>query len=138
MIRAHYAVSNALNITESSFVKDVSDYPCLNDLYIISDMMISDYSSTYFDYSILNRPMFCFAYDLEEYEKKRGLYLNIKEELPCEIDRTEESLISNIKNVKLEKAISRTKEFSQKYTPYAGGASAKVVDKILSQLYGER
>lgn len=138
LIRAHYAVSNALNITESSFVKDVSDYPCLNDLYIISDMMISDYSSTYFDYSILNRPMFCFAYDLEEYEKKRGLYLNIKEELPCEIDRTEESLISNIKNVKLEKAISRTKEFSQKYTPYAGGASAKVVDKILSQLYGER
>ena len=58
--------------------------------------------------------------------------------MPCEIDRTEESLISNIKNVKLEKAISRTKEFSQKYTPYAGGASAKVVDKILSQLYGER
>lgn len=134
LIRAHYAVSNALNIIENSFVKDVSDYPCLNDLYIISDMMISDYSSTYFDYSILNRPMFCFAYDLEEYEEKRGLYLNIEDELPCEINKTEESLISNIKNVKLEKAISCTKEFSKKYTPYAGGASAKVVDEILSQL----
>ena len=134
LIRAHYAVSAALNIKENDFIKDVSGYPILNDLYIISDMMISDYSSTYFDFSILNRPMYCFAYDRREYEEKRGLYLNLDTDLPCSIDVDEDSLINHILTTNIEEACDRSKAFHLKYAPYAGGASKVVVDEVLKQL----
>ena len=134
LIRAHYAVSASLRVSDNDFMKDVSSYPSINDLYAISDMMISDYSSTYFDYSILNRPMFCFAYDLEEYEEKRGLYLDLSKELPCDVDKNEDDLLKHILSVDYEKACQRTKAFHQKYSPYAGNASTRVVDEILIRL----
>lgn len=134
LIRAHYAVSAALGIKENSFVKNVSSYSSLNDLYAISDMMISDYSSTYFDYAILDRPMLCFAYDKEEYEEKRGLYLNMEEDLPCKVCKSEDEVISEILNMDLIAAIEATKAFHKKYAPYAGHASGMVVEKILFKL----
>ena len=134
LIRAHYAVSAALGIKENSFVKNVSSYSSLNDLYAISDIMISDYSSTYFDYAILDRPMLCFAYDKEEYEEKRGLYLNMEEDLPCKVCKSEDEVISEILNMDLLAAIEATKAFHKKYAPYAGHASEMVVERILFKL----
>ena len=134
LIRAHYAVTKALNIVEDDFIKDVSKYPSINDLYAISDMMISDYSSTFFDYSILDRPVFCFAYDLEEYVQKRGLYLDLKKELPCTIHYNEESLLNDILTVDIERAKERTKVFHEKYAPMAGHASSMVVNEIQKRL----
>ena len=134
LIRAHYAVSVALGIKENSFVRDVSLYSSLNDLYAISDMMISDYSSTYFDYAILDRPMLCFAYDKEEYEEKRGLYLDLEKDLPCKVCKHENDVISEILNMDVTAAIDATKLFHMKYAPYAGHASKVVVDAILMKL----
>lgn len=134
LFRAHYAVGTALNIKTDDFVIDVSSYPNLNDLYAISDMMISDYSSCFFDYSILDRPMFCFAYDLEEYEKKRGLYLNLNEVLPCKVHSDEDSLLENIKKVNIVDASRRTQSFHARYAPYAGHASKIIVDEISKRI----
>lgn len=134
LMRAHYAVTSALKIQESDFVKDVSSYPYINDLYIVSDILLSDYSSAYFDYSILDRPMLCFAYDLAEYKEKRGLYLELEEALPCEIDYHEDSLLSHIKALDYSNASERTKAFHQKYAPYAGHASKAVVDEVIKRL----
>ncbi len=55
---------------EDAFVRDVSGYPAIDELYMAADVLISDYSSAFFDYAILKRPMLCFAYDLEEYVQK--------------------------------------------------------------------
>lgn len=133
-VRAHYAVVKALNINENDFVKDLSNYPFLNDLYAISDLMISDYSSTYFDFSILEKPMLCFAYDLEEYEEKRGLYLNLEDTLPCSIDRNEDEVINHILNLDYKTACYKTKLFKNKFAPYAGNASKVVVDELIKRL----
>lgn len=134
LIRAHYAITAAMKLPNSTFVLDVSSYPCLNDLYAISDMMISDYSSTFFDYSILDRPMFCFAYDLDEYKEKRGLYLNLEEEMPCAIDRDEETLLNHIKTVNIEEASNATRMFHQRFAPYAGNSCNIVIDALLSRI----
>lgn len=134
LIRAHYAVTSTMNVKQSSFVKDVSNYSDINDLYIISDMIISDYSSSFIDFSILNRPMLCFAYDLEEYELKRGLYLKLEETLPCEIDFNEEALLNHISNLDYMAASERTRHFHHKFAPNAGSASKTVVDAIISRL----
>ena len=78
--------------------------------------------------------MFCFAYDLEEYSEIRGLYLDLEKELPCPVDRDEDTLLVHIKNVDYEKALERTKRFHEKYAPYAGHACDKVIDALLKRL----
>lgn len=54
-------------------VKDVTDYPDMQDILLISDVLISDYSSTMFDFNLMHRPVFLFVNDVEEYKKMRGL-----------------------------------------------------------------
>lgn len=134
LVRAHYAVSKSLGIKNDDFVKDVSTYESLNDLYIISDMMISDYSSAFFDYSILDRPMFCFAYDMDEYKEKRGLYFKLEDTLPCSIDRTEDELLESIENNDYQESVEKTKRFHEKFAPFSGQASNKVIAAVLARL----
>lgn len=134
LVRAHYVVSESLNLPENEFVIDVSNYDCLNDLYAISDIMISDYSSTFFDYSILHRPMFCFAYDLEEYSRRRGLYIDLEKELPCVVDKDEDLLLSHIMNVNYTAASEESKKFQMKYAPYAGHSCDIVINKLIERL----
>ena len=134
LFRAHYAVGTALNIKTDDFVIDVSSYPNLNDLYAVSDMMISDYSSCFFDYSILDRPMFCFAYDLEEYEEKRGLYFDLNKVLPCKVHSNEDSLLEDIVNTDFSEASNRTRVFHNIYAPYAGHATKIIVNKIIKRI----
>jgi len=133
LIRAHYAVSQSLDIKESMNIIDVSEYDTLNDLYVIADMMISDYSSTFFDYSILGRPMFCYAYDIEEYSEKRGLYLKLDEVLPCRVDKNEDMLFDSIINCDYIDACMKTKQFADKFVPNVGNASKFIVDKIIEK-----
>lgn len=134
LIRAHYAVTKSLEIVDDNFVKDVSNYPYLNELYLISNVLISDYSSAFFDYSILGRPMFCFAYDYEEYSLKRGLYVELKNTLPCSINKNENELINSILNMNYDEECNRVKEFSKKYVPYSGNSCNIVVKKLKSML----
>lgn len=130
LIRAHYLVVKSLNIKEDYFVYDVSNYEKLDDLYAISDIMISDYSSAFFDFAILNRPELCFAYDLNDYKKYRGLYVDLKEVLPCCIDATEDQVISHIEDMNVQLAVNKVKDFKNKYTPYAGTATNRIINEI--------
>ena len=76
----------------------MTDVDDLNDLYLISDLMITDYSSTMFDYSVLKRPMVFHMYDLERYEREiRGFYFDL-DELPGPITKTEEELAEAIRD----------------------------------------
>lgn len=134
LFRAHYAVNAALEICDSDFIRDVTDYQTLNDLYAIADLLISDYSSSFFDYSILNRPMLCFAYDLDEYEIKRGLYLKLEDTLPCSIDKNEDDLIEHIINLDYKAASEATKEFHEHFAPKAGNASRAVTGVIIGRI----
>lgn len=137
LIRAHYAVSASMGIDNTVFHKNVSDYPYINDLYSIADILISDYSSAFFDYSILDKPMLCFAYDLEEYKKKRGLYFELKGNLPCNISQNEDDLIREIVNLDYNSSCEKTALFHKKFAPYAGYASKKIVDKLIQELQKE-
>lgn len=128
LFRAHYEVVNVLGIGEDDdFIRNVSSYPVLNDLMIVSDLLISDYSSIYFDYAILEKPMFSFVYDLEEYREKRGLYLDLYEVMPCRINRDEDSLIDELLEFDYKDYCEKTRAFKRRFTPNAGFAAHKVV-----------
>ena len=70
ILRPHIIISNALNLSESlkDFVVDGTKYPEISDLYLISDICITDYSSVMFDFANTKKPLLFFTYDLEFYK----------------------------------------------------------------------
>lgn len=132
LFRAHYEVVKTMNIVDDDFVRNVTDYPILNDLLIVSDILISDYSSIYFDYAIMDKPMFHFTYDYEEYSKKRGMYFDIRDELNGADN--EDDLIKILLDPKLEKEKCRLNKFRNKYVNYYGNATKYLLDYIASEL----
>ncbi len=130
LIRAHYEINKFLDIKDDDFIINVTDYPILNDLLKISDIMISDYSSIMIDYSILERPIFCFAYDYEKYMKERGTAYNLNKELPNGVTYTEDDLIESIINCNFDEQKMKTKKFKNKHVEVCGNAST-YIDKII-------
>ena len=81
LFRTHYFVSNSFDLSKyENFIYDVSKYDDICDLYIISDILITDYSSVFFDYANLKRPMLFYMYDLDEYKNNlRDFYISLSE-----------------------------------------------------------
>lgn len=134
LFRAHYLVANSFDFAHyEGFVKDVSSYPDINDLYIASDILVTDYSSVFFDCSILGRPIIFYMYDLEEYASElRGFYLSL-DELPGPVVRDEESLIKEIRAADGWKADEAYKNFVRRFNPYEDGESSK---RVLGRIIG--
>lgn len=128
LVRAHYEVSTVMQMEESSFLKNVTDYDSLNELMIASDILISDYSSIIFDYSLMDKPMIHFTYDYEEYEKKRGLYIDIRNYISG--GKTEDEILDIICDMDVNDEIEKTKAFRYKYMNYYGNATKLTVDWI--------
>lgn len=128
LFRLHYLVEKQMDIPNDGFSYSVTGYPKLSDLYAVADILISDYSSAFFDYGILGRPMLCFAYDRKEYTEQTGLYMEL-EELGLPICYEENSLIEAIQNCP-----DRSDAFIRKFPAQAGHASDLVIQKIIEKL----
>lgn len=129
LIRTHYEVVRVMNVVENEYIKNVSDYPSLNELMLISDILISDYSSIFFDYSILGRPMIPYCYDYETYSTKRGMYFDIRNELKYK-GKSETDLFDELHHIKIEERSLITRRFCSKYISTAGKASKSTVELI--------
>jgi teichoic acid glycerol-phosphate primase len=125
LLKLHPAVKNNISIPEdlTHFVYDFSGHHQLNELLFISDVLITDYSSIPFEYSLLNRPVIFFWPDLEQYEKERGIWENFLSFLPGPIAHTSEEVAAFIDqgDVNLE----RVRSFSSKWNEYSKGESSK-------------
>lgn len=105
------------------FIIDVSDIDDVNDVYIISNILITDYSSVFFDYAILNRPILFFMYDKDHYQNDlRGFYIDLSE-LPGPIVETEESLVEAIGMQRVERI--NHQKFNYKYNYLEDGSSTR-------------
>ncbi len=134
LFRAHYFVSNTFNFEKyKGFIYDVSKVDDINELYIISDILITDYSSVFFDFANLKRPIIYYMYDFNQYKNEmRGFYIDLNE-LPGNIVKTEEDLIEEIKNVDNNfKYNDKYRDFNNKYNYLDdGNASKRVVRKVI-------
>jgi CDP-glycerol glycerophosphotransferase len=141
LFRAHYFIANKIDFDEcKDFVINVSDYDDINDLYLISDILITDYSSVCFDYANLKRPMIFYMYDYDEYKNKlRDFYISM-DELPGPIVKTQKELeeaILDIDNL-FEKNQKKYDKLNEKYNYLDdGNASRRVIGKIFYQIGGE-
>src|SRR5690606_3781780 len=84
LLRMHVLIADRLAVPEElrRRVIDASRYPDIQELMLISDVLVTDYSSVFFDYALLGRPMVFHAYDLESYrDNLRGFYLDYESEV---------------------------------------------------------
>jgi len=138
LFRAHYLVANAFDFEKyEGFVYDVSGVADINRLYVVSDLLITDYSSVFFDYANLKRPILFYMYDFDSYANDiRGFYVDTAE-LPGPIVKTSVELLEEIKKVDI-----RTFDFDKTYPAFAGkfnylddGQAAKrVTEAIIEEL----
>ena len=128
LMRAHYEVSKVMQIKENEFVRNMTDYPDLNDLYIAADILISDYSSVFFDYAITGKPMLHFCYDYDKYSTKRGMYFDIREKVSG--GAAEDQVIELIKSIDMAKESKKTAAFRDEYVNFYGSAAEAAVDYI--------
>ena len=134
LLRLHYESILDIDIEKyKGFVVDVSSYSNLNDLMIASDLLISDYSSMFFDYSILNKPMICYTYDFEKYNNLRGLYFDLRKDIPGG-SISEKKLLLLIKYYINNNVTEEVKKFRNNYVEFYGEATTKSLDYIESIL----
>ena len=97
-------------------------------------MLITDYSSVFFDYANLKRPMIFYMYDLDYYrDESNGFYFDVEENLPGKIVKTDDDLIDEIIRVSKEfKYDEKYKKFNEKFNYLDDGeASKRVVETVI-------
>ncbi|QSX09298.1 CDP-glycerol glycerophosphotransferase family protein [Alkalibacter rhizosphaerae] len=114
------------------FVVNLSETEDINELMILSDRLITDYSSVVFEYALLERPMVFFAYDLEGYIKERDFYYPYETFVPGPIVSHTEGVIQCLQDPKPD--IHRVKAFKEKFFDRGDGqATKRVVDLLLER-----
>lgn len=135
IVRLHYILSKSLNLSDEfkDFIIDLSEYDDIADLYLISDMLITDYSSVFFDFAHSKKPMLFFVPDFEKYNSFRGLYPQVKENLPGPELYTNEELIEAIKNInQIENEYNDKYEaFYNTFCKYGHGDTSEEVIRIV-------
>lgn len=136
VLRTHYLIADQLDVSGvEDLVYNGSNYDDITELYLISDILITDYSSVFFDYANLKRPILFYAYDLDKYKDSlRGFYLNHKTEWPGPILRTNEEVIKTIKNIDDEYALyyERLEEFHERFCKWDNGnASKNICEEVI-------
>lgn len=135
LVRTHYFIADNLDLSRfNKFAFNVSYHDDIAELYLISDILITDYSSVFFDFANLKRPILFYTYDLEKYSSVlRGFYINMEKEVPGPLLFTTEEVIDNIKNID-----NVSKDYKEKYDEFYnrfcylddGYSSKRVCEKV--------
>lgn len=135
LLRTHYFIADSIDVTGmEDFVVNVSKYSDIADLYLISDICITDYSSVFFDYANLRRPILFFTYDLEKYrDVLRGFYISIEDDVPGPLLFTNEEIVDAVKNIdKIEEQYrDKYDQFYERFCSFDDGhAAERIVERV--------
>ena len=136
LLRTHHYIADNFDATGlEGFAYNLSKYDDIAvKLYLISDICITDYSSVFFDFANLKRPVLFYTYDLDKYrDLLRGFYIDMDTELPGPLFYTTQEVVDKILNIDLlnEEYYERYEQFYQSFCScHDGNASKHVVDKV--------
>ncbi|WP_066190658.1 CDP-glycerol glycerophosphotransferase family protein [Gracilibacillus timonensis] len=137
ILRMHYLVADHIDLTGlENFVVDASRYEDIRELYLISDILITDYSSVFFDYANLKRPIIFFVYDLEEYrDTLRGFYFDFEKDAPGPLVKTNQQMLDEIKQLEHNDGQPSPTDlaFYQKFCYLEDGEASK---KVIEEVFG--
>src|SRR5699024_6326722 len=134
LLRMHYLIAENINLSKfKGFAYDVSYQEDIRELYLISDVLITDYSSVFFDFANLKRPIIFYVYDIDEYrEKIRGFYFDFENKAPGPLVKTTEGIIRQIYLLTLDNKLSANyDEFYERFCYLEDGNSSKRVADII-------
>ena len=136
VFKPHYLIINKYENDESlnGFLYSMKAEAEINELYVLSDILVTDYSSVFFDYAVLNRPIYFYMYDLEQYKGElRGFYLDIYNELPGKIYEDEIQMLKDIYSGDYD--YSFLKSFNQRFNTWqTGDCAQKVIDIVFKDI----
>ncbi len=135
IVKYHYLVEDKVDWTKyKGFIYEFNQHADIAELYLVADMLITDYSSVMFDYSLLKRPMFFFAYDMENYKNNlRGFYFDFLATAPGPIVQDTKSLADAIINYDESEWKDKYKAFSDKYNSCDDGHASKKVSELIEE-----
>lgn len=126
-VRKGHAISPEL----AGFVIDVSDHPDIHELMLVSDVLITDYSSAIFEFSLLGRPMAFFAPDHDAYMDERGFYFDYRTGVPGPVFETTDDLARWLRAGVFD--LERVARFrADSFEVADGHASERFVDRIVA------
>ncbi|MGW2343045.1 bifunctional glycosyltransferase/CDP-glycerol:glycerophosphate glycerophosphotransferase [Streptomyces sp. NPDC001661] len=136
LVRRHPNVIDPVPGAGDGFIWDVTDYSDMADLMLITDVMVTDYSSLMFDFANTGRPMLFFTYDLDHYrDTLRGFYFDFEQQAPGPLLPTSEELVAAIRDVDglRERYSLAYRRFQRQFCDLDDGdAAARVTDRMLS------
>lgn len=143
LCKAHYLVADSIrkltsgNEKVKKFVKVVDPNADISELYLRSDILVTDYSSAMFDFMVLKRPVIFYMFDLVDYRDRiRGFYFDIIKDAPGPVCEDTEELINAVKYAETTDltAYREYKEFFEKYSSFDDGKAAKRVLNRLAEV----
>jgi CDP-glycerol glycerophosphotransferase len=136
LLRLHYLLSNMLSSQDlPENIINASTYDDISELYLISDILITDYSSVMFDYALLKRPIILYCYDLDEYVTRRGTYFDLEKKAPGPVCESLEEVIQFLNNPShLCEFKTALDAFSSEFGSLEDGQAArKVIDNVFKK-----
>ena len=137
IIKYHYLVKDTIDWKKyGGFIIECDANWDIQELYLASDILITDYSSVMFDFAILRRPILFFTYDLEFYKDSlRDFYFDMLEEVPGPLVENTADLIDEIKSLNHEgyeaEYGKKYDNFQSKYNEFDKGTASKAVVDII-------
>lgn len=138
LLRTHHYISDHIDVSGlGDFVINLSSYDDISEIYLISDICITDYSSVFFDYANLKRPILFYTYDFDKYKNQlRGFYIDMNTEVPGPLLYTSEQVVQAIEDID-----EITKEYKERYDQFYdrfccyddGHASEHVAEAMLAK-----
>lgn len=137
LFRGHYFQKQAINLENyEGFIYDTTKYNDLNDFYLISDLLVTDYSSSFFDYLNLRKPIIFYMPDFVAYIKlSRKLHFDPETDLPGPVNYEISDFVSNVKNY-IEVTASYVNEYDEyiaKYCPWDAHAIENVERELIKR-----
>lgn len=122
ILKLHPSISNDLEKLDSDFVVYVDKETPIETLLPVVDILITDYSSIPFEFALLEKPMIFYTYDLQAYDKARGLLDGFLETIPGQPVFTTTELIEEIKKGSFD--LEKVRQFATKWNKYSDGSSS--------------
>jgi CDP-glycerol glycerophosphotransferase len=137
LVRGHHHLANDVPPgTRRDFALNVTGYRDISELFLITDVLITDYSSAMFDFAGTGRPMLFFTYDLELYrDQLRGFCLDFEAEAPGPLLATSDEVLAAVRDTDAATAGygAAYQAFAAKYCPLDDGkAGARVCDRLFT------
>jgi CDP-glycerol glycerophosphotransferase len=135
LIRGHHHLANDVpDGGRPGFVRNVTAYPDIAELFLISDVLITDYSSVMFDFATTGRPMLFFTYDLAHYrDQLRGFYFDLEAEAPGPLLTNSDEVVAALRDADgvADAYQAAYAAFAAKYCPLDDGkAAARACDRL--------